>query len=258
MKVLLTGGTGTLGHHLAEQAVEAGHSVRVMSRRDPPPQSAFGWAKADLETGEGLDEAVRGIDVVLHAATSPRRRSRRVDLEGTQRLVRSAHAAGVRQIVYPSIVGVERVPFPYYRVKLEAERAIESGPVPHTILRATQFHSFIDGLLRGVSRVPFAMPIPKDVVVQSVDSSEVATHLIGLLEQGPLGRVPDFCGPEVKGLGEAAEVWLTHAGLRRRIIGVPVPGATARAFQEGRHTNPDRGVGRVSWNDWLVARSGEP
>ena len=257
MKVLLTGGTGTLGRHLAERAADEGHSVRVMSRRDPPPQSSFSWAKADLETGEGLDDAVRGVDVVLHAATSPRRRSRRVDLEGTQRLMRSAHAAGVRQVVYPSIVGVERVPFPYYQVKLKTERAIESSPLPHTILRATQFHSFIDGLLRGVSKVPFVMPVPKAVVVQSVDSSEVAAHLVGLLERGPLGRAPDFCGPEVTTLGEAAEVWLAHTELRRRIINVPVPGATAHAFREGRHTNPERKVGGVSWNEWLATRSGE-
>ena len=225
--------------------------MRVMSRREAPPGIGVGWARADLSTGAGIEEAVAGIDVVVHAATSPGRRSREVDLEGTERLVRSAHSAGVRRLIYPSIVGVERVPFSYYRMKREAERVIEHGPLPHTILRATQFHAFVDRLFKGASRVPLVMPVPADIPVQTVASSEVARHLLGMLEQAPAGRADDFGGPEVRDLGELAGAWLASRGVRRRIVSLPIPGATARAFRAGRHTAPEGRIGRITFEEWL-------
>ena len=107
-------------------------------------------------TGEGLAAAVADVDVVIHAASDPRG-DPAADEEGTRRLAAAARAAGVGHVVYVSIVGIDRIPFPYYARKLAAERALAASGQPYSILRATQFHSFVDFLLgkaaqRGADR----------------------------------------------------------------------------------------------------------
>jgi len=118
-----------------------------MSRRDAPAGITVEWARASLETGEGLDTAVAGTEVIIHAASSSTRRAQQVDVVGTERLLAAAHRAGVGHFIYISIVGIEQVPFPYYRYKLAAEKLVEAGGVPWSILRTTQFHNLLDLLL---------------------------------------------------------------------------------------------------------------
>src|SRR3972149_9601494 len=85
-RVLITGGTGVLGSEVAPRLAAAGHTVRVMSRRAAPAEGArTEWAQAQIETGEGLAEAVAGVDAIVHCASSPFRRTREVDVEGTRR-----------------------------------------------------------------------------------------------------------------------------------------------------------------------------
>ena len=148
MTVLITGGTGALGPHLVDAMSSAGHDVRVVSRQSSPPSAVPGvtWVAGDLASGAGLRAAVRNVDVVVHAASDPRR-ARAVDVEGTRRLTQAARAAGVSHLVYVSIVGVDAIPLGYYQRKLEAEALVEASGVPWTILRATQFHSFVAYLL---------------------------------------------------------------------------------------------------------------
>lgn len=128
--VLVTGGTGTLGQALTPQLRQAGYTLRVMSRRDAPAGITVEWARASLETGEGLDTAVAGTEVIIHAASSSTRRAQQVDVVGTERLLAAAHRAGVGHFIYISIVGIEQVPFPYYRYKLAAEKLVEAGGGP--------------------------------------------------------------------------------------------------------------------------------
>ena len=124
-------------------------------------------AVADLITGTGLAAAVQDVDTIVHLA-SDSRNARAVDVEGTQRLVDEARAAAVKHLIYVSIVGIDRIPFAYYQCKLEAEQTIASCGVPFSILRATQFHSFVAFLLSEAARFPFVMPIPSGFYVQSV------------------------------------------------------------------------------------------
>src|SRR5215210_2773888 len=138
-QVLVTGGTGVLGRRVVELLGSAAVETRVLSHRGVP-----GTTPGDLSTGEGLDEAVRGIDTIVHCATSPFRRAHRVDVEGTRRLLEAAARAGVSHLVYISIVGIDLAEsYPYYRVKLDAERVVEGSPLPYTILRATQFYDLV-------------------------------------------------------------------------------------------------------------------
>lgn len=253
MKVLVTGGTGTLGNKFVSAATDAGHAVRILSRRSHPEnrQGETEWARADLATGEGVAEAVRGIDAVMHAATSPGFGAAKVDVEGTRRLVEISQAASVGHILYPSIVGIDKIPFSYYRHKLQAETIIEESSVPHSILRATQFHTFVDQIVSAAMRLPLVTLLPTDFRVQSVAASEVAQRLSRLLGEGASGRLPNFGGPEVAHLDEMASIWMDVKGKRKRVIRLPLPGRAAQAFRDGKNTDPNRKAGRITWRRWL-------
>lgn len=256
MKVLITGGTGALGRELVRAAEGAGHAVRIASRRPRPEGEPPGreWTQMDAATGEGIRAAVAEVDTVVHAASDPRRADA-VDVNGTQRLVEAARAAGVGHLIYVSIVGIDQIPFGYYRRKLAAEQIVAESGVPYSILRATQFHTLVDMLLAAAARVPFVIPIPTEFRVQSVAPSEVADRLIRCLGQGPGERLPDFGGPEVLMLGKAAEQWKQAEAVHKSVVRLPVPGRTAAAFRAGKNTVSEGEHGRIRWRDWLQSRN---
>jgi len=209
-------------------------------------------AVGDLATGAGIPEAVADMDVIVHAASNSRNAGA-VDVEGTQRLLDVARTAGVKHLLYVSIVGVDRIPFTYYQRKLAVERMIAESGVPFSILRATQFHSFVDFLLNEASKYPFMMPIPSGFFVQSVAVEEVAARLCRAVDDGPSGRLRDFGGPEVLPVEEAASAWI---GRFRPYVGlwaIPIylPGKVAEAFRAGYNTCPDGERGTETWCDWL-------
>jgi uncharacterized protein YbjT (DUF2867 family) len=120
MTIAVTGGTGTLGVHAVRVLEERGHEVRSLSRRKG----------VDLATGAGLEQALEGVELVLHAASDTRRIGAR-DPRQTRNLLDACDHD--RHLLYVSIVGIDRIPYRYYRRKLECERIIEQGSVPHTI-----------------------------------------------------------------------------------------------------------------------------
>ena len=254
MRVLVTGGSGRLGRTLGPLLSAAGHSVRVLSRvQRTGPGLQVSHVVGDLTTGAGLTESVADIDAIVHLA-SDSRNSRAVDVDGTQRLVEVARAAGVKHLLYVSIVGIDRIPFRYYECKLEAERAIAESGVPFSILRATQFHSFVALLLNEASRYPFIMPIPSGFFVQSVATEEVAVRLCRAVSEGPNGMLRDFGGPEVLTIEEAATAWIGHRRRESALRAVPIdfPGKVAAAFRAGYNTCPDGERGTMTWREWLV------
>lgn len=118
-QVLVTGAAGVLGKALLPQLSRAGYRVRAMSRRTARPSSSEAhWIQADVETGIGLVEAVRDVEVIIHAASSPQHRTHQIDVQGTECLLKQAQVAGVSHFIYVSIVGIDRIPFSYYRHKL--------------------------------------------------------------------------------------------------------------------------------------------
>ena len=255
MKVLITGGTGTLGRILARTVASEGRVVRVMSVRPRSSSDPAGveWAPADLASGRGLREAVEGVEAVFHLA-SDFNNAEAVDVVGTRRLVEASEAAGVSHLVYISIVGIDDIPTDYYRRKREAESIIESAGVPYSIQRATQFHSFVSNLLSKAARVPFVLPIPAGFRFQSVDESEVAARLAACLGDGPRGRLVDFGGPEVLTLDEMAGAWMEAKGVRKKLFRLPLPGAAAKALRAGRNTAPEGVRATIRWRDWLERR----
>jgi len=233
-----------------------------MSRRPAPPGIGSAgdvtsqWARANLVTGEGLADAVAGVDAIIHAASDPRG-DLTVDEHGTRRLAEVARTSGVRHLVYVSIVGIDRIPFPYYARKLAAEHVLAESGVPFSILRATQFHSFIDMLLgRAARAAPLVMPLPAGFHVQSVDVRDVALRLLRALDDGPLGLLPDYGGPEHLTAWEAARRWKRARGIRKPLVPFPWFDPASTAFRAGHNTlaadaRPEQ-RGQLSWSQWLA------
>jgi uncharacterized protein YbjT (DUF2867 family) len=251
--VLVTGGTGTLGRALVHTLLDAGRPVRVLSRRGRTPGAPAGveWAVADLVSGDGVRDAVDGVAAVVHCASAPRKPDQ--DLDAAVQLLLAARAAAVPHLVYISIVGVDRVPFGYYKVKNRVEEIVEDGGVPWTILRATQFHEFVATLLDYLSRGPVAVA-PAGVSDQPIDVREVAARLADLVDAGPSGRVEDLGGPQVLTTTELMRTYLAETGRRRPVWTVPVPGLGG--FRTGDHLTPEHADGRLTFADWLRARRG--
>lgn len=254
-KILVTGGTGALGREVVTKLIEMGYTARIMSRRRQPTSLLPGteWAQADMRNGQGVSEAVRDIDVIVHAASSFTH-TRQADVEGTRFLLEQARAASVSHVIYISIVGIDRIPYPYYRYKLAAEEVIERSGIPWSILRATQFHSLLDLVLRGATKVPLVMALPVDFKFQPVAPTEVANRLCESVASGPGGRLPDMAGPEVLALGQVANTWLAARGFHRALIPLPLPGKVARGFRLGYNTCPEcpeHVRGKITWAEWV-------
>ena len=239
MRITVLGGRGLLGRHLVPLLEEAGYDVTVSSRSTDP--------SVDLASGAGVAEAIDGAEVIFHLA-SDAVRAKKVDLNGTQRMLQEITD---QRLVYVSIVGVDRHPLPYYRVKYEVEQMIERSGVEHTIVRATQFHDFVAYLIGMSTRLPIGI-VPRRFVFQPIDTAEAANHIAALVEYAG-ARAPDLGGPEVLGIADLARSLMTERGVERPLIQIPIPGKVGRAFRQGIHTNPDRAVGKVTWADYLAS-----
>jgi uncharacterized protein YbjT (DUF2867 family) len=218
--VLVTGGTGRLGGALLAELQRGSARLRVLSRRPSKPgQEGVEWVTGDLRTGAGLPHAVADATVIIHCATDvlvPRR-----DLAGTRALVEAGRRVGQPHLVYISIVGIDEVPLPYYRIKLEVERYVQACGLPWTILRATQFHNLLFELIRAVARLP-VMLLPASTSFQPVDVREVASRLAALVGSGPAGRVPDLGGPQVLPVVDLAYDYLQVFERRRTVFPVTI------------------------------------
>ena len=258
--VLVTGGTGDLGSKLARRFARRGDTVRILSRRPGPADAAAEWAQGDMETGEGLAEAVAGMDVVVHAATGAGLRPK-ADAPGTQKLLEACKAAGTPHVFYISIVGIEKIPLAYYKAKLECEQIIETSGVPWSNLRATQFHSLLDGFLRNgivpaLGKVPLVRLVPKAFKFQPIETGEVADRMVEYSAAGPSGRLPDLGGPEVLRFGDVADAWKQATGDGKPLVNMLTMGGMASAFKAGYNCTPEHAEGKMTWREWLQGKYG--
>jgi len=245
--VLVTGASGTLGSVVVPRLEKDGYRVRPMSRRGRP-----GWVAADLRTGEGLAEAVDGVDVIVHLASSPGR-ARQTDVEGTRLLLTEARHAGVEHVLYVSINGIDRVPYRYYQAKLDTEEVVEASGVPYTILRAAQFHPFVERLLAAVSKAGPVIIDPR-WRLQPVALDDVADRLADLIAAPPTGEIIEYAGPQVLTFDQMARSWLAARSSKRPIWRLPFPGRMAKAIRDGAQTTAATPTGTGTWQEYLAAK----
>ena len=260
MNIAVPGGTGTLGRTVVEELVRRGHDVRVLSRRPPRrPQPGSTHQPVDIATGAGLDVALAGIDAVVDAANTPGsgRKATPLLVDGTRRLLEAEARARVGHHVAISIVGIDTVPLSYYRAKLAQERTVQEGPVPWSIVRATQFHELLDWIFTATARggiVP-AMRFP----VAPVDPRFVAGVLASAAEAGPGGRLAPVGGPESAPLGELAREWARARERRVLALALPLPRGMGRALRGGALVPGDEAItGGPTFGEWLRAAHAAP
>ncbi|WP_405999987.1 SDR family oxidoreductase [Streptomyces sp. NBC_00829] len=251
--ILVTGGTGTLGRHVVPLLREAGRTVRVLSRHGRESGDGIAYVTADLFRDEGIEAAVDGVEIVLHLAGGPKG-----DDVATENLVRAASAAGVKHLVYVSVIGSDTLPLAWLRSKLNAERAIAGSGIPWTTLRAAQFHDLALTVVEKTAKLP-VIPVPGGLRLQPVDAREVAARLVHLTLGEPAGLVPDLAGPKVYGIAELSRGYLKARGKQRLMMPVRMPGKAGRAYRAGENLSLDGAdVGRRTWEDFLTERVGRP
>jgi uncharacterized protein YbjT (DUF2867 family) len=256
-RILVTGGTGTLGRHVVPLLRDAGCTVRVLSRHAHEAADGVEYVTGDLLKDEGIQAAVEGAGIVVHLAGG-----RKGDDEATRNLVRAAARAAARHLVYISVVGADRIPvvsgvdramFGYFGFKLAAERIITDSGIPWTTLRAAQFHNLSLTVAEQMAKLP-VIPVPAGVRFQPVDTGEVAARLVELALGSPAGLVPDLAGPRIYPMADLLRGYLRARGKRRPLVPVWVPGRAARAVRAGANLAPDRAVGHRTWEDFLADR----
>jgi uncharacterized protein YbjT (DUF2867 family) len=238
-RTLVTGGTGTVGRIVVNRLLTEGADVRVLSRGRRRRHTDVEHVTGDVRTGAGLDAAVTGVDTIVHC------------VDPAQHLVAAAKRAGSPHLVYISIVGVDRVPFAYYRRKLADERALAASGLPWTVLRATQFHDLLAVMLRMLSKPP-VMALPAGWSFQPVDVREVGSRLAELALTEPSGRAPDFAGPQVRAIDDLARSYLSMVGKRRPIVPIWLPGKVFRAYRAGGHLAPEHAGGTITFEEYLA------
>jgi uncharacterized protein YbjT (DUF2867 family) len=252
--ILVTGGTGTLGRQVVSRLRSAGHPVRILGRHPAEVEPGAELVLADLANGHGVDRAMDGIGVVIHCAGSMKG-----DDAKARTLVEAAKRAGVRHIVYISVVGADATPingpidramFGYFGAKRAAEQVIAGSGIPWTTLRATQFHDLTFATLEQLARLP-VMPVFGGMSFQPVDSAEVADRLVELALGDPAGLVPAIGGPRVYRMDALARSYLQATGRHKPIVAMPIFGSAARAQKAGVNLATDRAVGRGTWEEFL-------
>lgn len=257
MHLLIAGGTGTSGRVLAERAVSAGHSVRVLTRRaDRPAQRGPDLVEGDLVTGSGLEDAVTGVDAVVDLSNINRpgyRTAAAFFAAGTDHLFAAEQRARVEHHVTLSIVGVDQFPSAYYRAKTDQEAAVVAASartgVGHTIARVTQFHDFAALVLQRfrIRRLVIAPPLRS----QPVHLVDVADHLLQLLADGPSGYAPDLGGPERQDVPDMVRRYADVVEPSVRVLPAPLFGGARRANDAGV-LRPVSGVlGERTFEEWL-------
>lgn len=252
--VLVTGATGVLGREVVSALQESGARVRIASRTPRPTsdRGRYEWATVDYRTGAGLADAGRGVDAVVHCASSTRPGPGAAADEDITRFLVAALTPATH-VVLISIVGVDAIPLGYYQHKLAAEQVVRDSGLPWTVLRTTQFHGLVCGILRGLSAAPLIMPLPPGIRLQPIDPAVVGRRLADLALGAPASRVPDLGGPDIFSVDDLARRYLSATGRSRRIVDLPVRGRIVDALRTGVNLAPDNRAGGRSFDEYLAA-----
>lgn len=260
--ILVTGGDGYLGRTIVENLQLQGQHVRVMSRKSKPESltEPLEWQQADILTGDGIVEALDGIDVIVNCMSNPLADTYAIDVLGTSKLLATAKTSGVKHIVHISIIGIDRIISPYYQYKLGAELAVIESGIPYTIARISQFHGFVDYIVSALNDITTdEVYIPIDVKFQPMSPIDVAAHLAPtIIGDDAHGRLADFGGPQILTLKQIVQDWLAAQGKHQAIHpateshnDIPFLGMFGDGFVQGYNTAPENCIGVIAWADYL-------
>jgi uncharacterized protein YbjT (DUF2867 family) len=243
MKLAVAGGTGVVGRHVVRAARDRGHDVVVVSRSEG----------IDLRSGAGLSHALDGVDRILdttNVATMRRAEGAALFTEMTRHLQSAGVEQGVSGLVTLSIVGLERVSLGYYQAKLAQEAAAKAGPLPVTIVRATQFHEFPAQVLGRARTGPVAF-VPH-MRVQPVAARALAEILVDMVERPAGGDTVEVAGPAIADLIALARATVRRRGRHLAVLPLRVPGAAGKAMRTGGQLpGPGARIVGPTFDEWL-------
>jgi len=234
-RIAITGGTGFVGIHTTRALTAAGHEVRLLARgtRGGPRPAGAQWMRADVVSGDGLADGMRGCDAAVNLVAIIREKGRqtfaRVNAEGTANVARAAAEAGVGHLVHVSAIGVDPDPrYAYLASKWEGEQAVRGGTVPFTVLRPSLVFGPGDGfftVLARLIRLNPVVPIVGDgrALFQPIAVSDLARIVALCIERGPSRAVHEVGGPDQLTYEQIIDIVKAETGrVRRRNVHVPV------------------------------------
>ncbi|MEU9317300.1 NAD(P)H-binding protein [Streptomyces sp. NPDC048295] len=241
MKIAVIGGTGLIGSQVVKNLNAAGHEAV------PHSQSSG----VDVISGQGLDEAVAGADVVVNLTNSPTfdEASPAFFRTSMDNLLAAARKGHVGHVVILSIVGTDQVPeLDYYRAKALQEELLATGGLPYSIVRATQFMEFVDAVMSWTAdnstvRLP-ATPI------QPIAAKDVAAAVAEVATGASLNGIRNIAGPEVFPLDELGRITLAAKGDNRTVVTDPAAGMFG-VVKGDVLTDPDAHLAPTRYADWL-------
>jgi uncharacterized protein YbjT (DUF2867 family) len=244
MKIVVIGGTGLIGSKTVAILSQGGHEVVAAS-----PNTGV-----NTITGEGLDAAMAGTQVVIDLANSPSFEDGAVlaFFETSGRNILAAEsAASVRHHVALSIVGADRTPDNgYFRAKVAQEKLIEASGIPYTIIRSTQFLEFLRGIAASSADGNIVRLSPG--LFQPIAADDVAAVVADVALAAPRNGIVEIAGPERAPFDEIVARYLKATGDRREVVRDP----EARYFGgrvEERSLVPlgEARLGRIGFDEWL-------
>jgi uncharacterized protein YbjT (DUF2867 family) len=242
MKVAVMGGTGLIGSQVVERLNAEGH-------RAVPHSLSTG---VDLIGGQGVAEAVADADVVVNLTNSPTFDEASADFFRTSMdtLLAASAKAGVGHAVILSIVGVDRVPdLDYFRAKGLQEDILKKGPVPYSIVHATQFAEFV-GTILDTTTEGDTVRLPR-APLQPIVAAEVARAVAGVAVGEPLAGVLDVAGPEILPLDELGRLTLAARGDSRHVVVDDDAGWYRTAYGDAFTAPPGARIVGPGYTDWL-------
>ena len=226
MRIGILGGKGVAGSAVAAELAARGHEVVVLSRRT-------GFDVTDPATTAAALDRLDALADCLNPSKTTEAATRALLVDGLGATLSAAAGAGVRHVVSLSIVGIDDLPFGYYRVKLEQEALVESAPIPGTVVRATQFPELFDQAWGATKRLG-VIPAPRGPVAP-IDPRDVAVVIADAIEAGPetAGTRQQVRGAEIVDLREYARRWKQANGSRRPVLPLPALGGALKAVARG-------------------------
>jgi uncharacterized protein YbjT (DUF2867 family) len=245
MKITVMGATGLIGRSVVTLLNEAGHQTVPVSRR----------SGADVLTGEGLAEALSGADVLVDVTNSPSFDDDPVMqffTTATRNLVGAAKSANVGHYVVLSIVNCDGLPDSgYMRAKVVQERTITESGLPYSIVRATQFDEFADGIMASLT-VGDEVRVP-DAPIQPIAAADVAAEVARFALADPLNGVVNIGGPEQLRFADLANLVVAHQGGSAPVIVDPSATYFGTAVGEtSLVTGEDAVLAPTRFEDWLA------
>lgn len=248
MKFAVIGGTGLIGSQVVTDLNAAGHEAI-------PHSLSTG---VDVITGQGVEDAVAGADVVVNLTNSPTfdEASPAFFQTSMDNLLGASEKGGVGHVVVLSIVGVDQVAgYDYYRAKVLQEDILRAGPIPYSIVRATQFMEFIEAVL-SMTTDGDTIRLPR-TPLQPIAAAEVAAIVAEVSAGAPLNGILDIAGPDVYPLDELGRLTLAARGDGRTIITDDTAGMFAAVQGDVLTAGPGARTAPTRYADWLARTGGD-